>query len=226
MQESPDLTRLCRQLDYQFRDLNLLKTALTHRSASSRNNERLEFLGDAILGQVISIELFDRFPDATEGELSRMRASLVKGVTLAKVSRELDLGEYLNLGTGELKSGGFRRDSILADAFEAIIGAVYLDSNRQVAHDFVMRFLSERLQQCNPDAVMKDPKTRLQEYLQAQGEPLPDYEVVAIEGQAHEQTFKVACHITRLQEKVSAIGSSRRKAEQLVAQEVLNRLGV
>ena len=226
MQDLPDLKRLSRKLDYQFRDQNLLKTALTHRSASSKNNERLEFLGDAVLGQVISIELFLRFPEAAEGELSRMRASLVKGETLAKISRELDLGEYLNLGSGELKSGGFRRDSILADAFEAIIGAVYIDSDRQIAHDFVMRFLSGRLQQCDPNRVLKDPKTRLQEYLQAQGEPLPDYEVISINGQAHEQTFKVACHISRLQEQVSAEGASRRKAEQFVAQEVLNRLGV
>lgn len=220
-----DLSRLTRKLEYHFVQQSLLETALTHRSASSKNNERLEFLGDSVLGQVISVELYQHFPNASEGELSRMRSSLVRGETLAEIARELKLGEYLNLGSGELKSGGFRRDSILADAFEAIIGAVYLDSDRQTTHDFVMKFLGQRLKQCNPRAVLKDPKTRLQEFLQAQSEALPEYHVVAIEGQAHAQTFEVECHVKRLDETIRGMGSSRRKAEQAAAQQVLEKLG-
>ncbi|MCW9025585.1 MAG: ribonuclease III [Gammaproteobacteria bacterium] len=221
-----DLTRLSRELNYEFKQESLLKTALTHRSASSNNNERLEFLGDSVLGQVISIELYLHFPEASEGELSRMRSSLVRGDTLAIVARELNLGDYLNLGSGELKSGGFRRDSILADAFEAIIGAVYLDSDQQTTHKFVLHFLGQRLEKCDPNSVLKDPKTRLQEFLQADSEPLPEYHVVAIEGQAHAQTFEVECHINRLDETIKGIGSSRRKAEQAAAQQVLEKLGL
>ncbi len=220
----PDLARLQRKLGYEFNQLELLETALTHRSASSKNNERLEFLGDSVLGQIISVELYQRFPQAREGVLSRLRASLVKGETLAKIAAELELGNYLKLGSGELKSGGFRRESILADALEAVIGAVYLDSDRQTTHDFVLQFFSQRLEKCDPDSILKDPKTRLQEYLQSRGEALPEYEVIAIDGEAHAQTFTIACHLPKQEKPIQASGSSRRKAEQATAEQALKQL--
>ncbi len=220
----PDLARLQRKLGYEFKTRELLDLALTHRSASSNNNERLEFLGDSILGQIISIELYQQFPKAQEGELSRLRASLVKGETLARIAAELNLGNYLKLGSGELKSGGFRRESILADALEAVFAAVYLDSDRQTTHDFVLKFFTDRLAQCDPDSVLKDPKTRLQEYLQSRGAPLPEYKVIAIDGEAHAQTFTIACHISELDGPIQASGKSRRKAEQATAEQVLKLL--
>ncbi len=219
-----DLARLQRKLSYEFKQTELLETALTHRSASSKNNERLEFLGDSVLGQIISIELYLRFPQAREGVLSRLRASLVKGETLAEISIELELGDYLKLGSGELKSGGFRRKSILADVLEAVIGAVYLDSDRQSTHDFVLQFFLKRLEKCDPDSILKDPKTRLQEYLQSRGEALPEYEVIAIDGEAHAQTFTIACHISKQNKPIQASASSRRKAEQATAEQALKQL--
>ncbi len=219
-----DLVRLQHKLGHKFKKPELLEMALTHRSASANNNERLEFLGDSVLGQIISTELYLRFPQAREGELSRLRASLVKGETLAKIAAELELGNYLKLGSGELKSGGFRRASILADALEAVFGAVYLDSDRQTCHDFVLRFFSDRLAQCDPDSILKDPKTRLQEYLQSRGDSLPEYEVTAIDGQAHAQTFTIACHLPNIDKPIQASGSSRRKAEQAAAEQALKQL--
>ena len=220
-----DLIQLQRKLGYEFNKRELLETALTHRSASSKNNERLEFLGDSVLGQIISIELYRRFPQAREGELSRMRASLVKGETLAKIAMDLELGNYLKLGSGELKSGGFRRESILADALEAVFGAVYLDSDRETTHDFILSFFAKRLAQCDPHSVLKDPKTRLQEYLQSRGESLPEYEVTEIKGQAHAQTFTITCRLPHFDKPLKASGSSRRKAEQSVAEQALKQLG-
>ncbi len=219
-----DLIKLQSRLGYTFNQLELLETALTHRSASAKNNERLEFLGDSVLGQIISIELYQRFPQAREGVLSRLRANLVKGETLAKISIELELGDYLKLGSGELKSGGFRRESILADALEAVFGAVYLDSDRQITHDFVLQFFTQRLEKCDPDSILKDPKTRLQEYLQSRGETLPEYTVVAIDGEAHAQTFTIACHIPTQSKPFQASASSRRKAEQATAEQALKQL--
>jgi len=216
--------KLCRKLGYEFRQPELLKIALTHRSYGSQNNERMEFLGDAILGYLVSTRLYSHFPEASEGELSRLRASLVKGETLASIATELELGDYMNLGSGELKSGGHRRRSILADAFEAIIGAVYLDSGMENASKFVHRFFDERLSQADPGSLKKDPKTRLQEYLQARGNELPEYQVVATEGKAHEQRFKVACTIDSLADKVMGEGTSRRKAEQAAAEKMLQAL--
>ena len=168
------LDRLIRQLDYHFSDPELLDSALTHRSVGSRNNERLEFLGDAVLSFVIASALYRRFPDADEGTLSRLRATLVKGETLAKLARELELGEYLRLGSGELKSGGFRRDSILADALEAVVGAVYLDGGIDEASRLVYALYANRLAAVTPGANLKDPKNRLQEYLQGRRHALPD----------------------------------------------------
>ncbi len=219
-----DLQHFSRKLGYQFNNPELLETALTHRSFGSRNNERMEFLGDAILGYIISTELYQRFPKATEGELSRLRASLVKGDTLAAIARELELGEHLYLGSGELKSGGYRRQSILADAFEAVIGAIYLDSGMESAKVFVKSFFDEKLMEVDPKTLMKDPKTRLQEFLQARGDQLPDYQVVATEGKAHAQRFKVRCTVEGVANAVIGEGTSRRKAEQVAAEKMLQQL--
>lgn len=216
-----DLERLSRELGHAFRDPSLLESALTHRSAGSGNNERLEFLGDSVLSFVISGELFDRFADADEGSLSRLRATLVKGETLAKLARAVHLGDYLRLGPGELKSGGFRRESILADALEAVIGAVYVDSGIEAARVLILRLFAARLAEAKPEGARKDPKTRLQEYLQSRRLPLPDYQVVLIEGDAHAQTFVVECRVDILSEAVRGEGGSRRKAEQSAAEQVL-----
>ena len=222
---SRELTSLQDKLGYHFKDTILLSTALTHRSAASRNNERMEFLGDAVLGYLISSELYQRFPTATEGVLSRMRASLVKGETLADIATQLQFGDYLILGSGELKSGGFRRRSILADAFEAVIGAIYLDSDIDTVRQHILTFFNPQLEQCDPDAVIKDPKTILQEYLQARGSALPEYTVLTISGEAHKQTFQVECRLSELDVKSTGEGSSRRKAEQQAAQQALELLG-
>lgn len=218
------MNALCRSLGYTFNDEELLAQALTHRSVGKLNNERLEFLGDAILSFVISTELYRRFSDIDEGTLSRLRASLVKGETLAIMARELALGDYLNLGSGELKSGGFRRASILADTLEAIFGAIYLDSDIHTIQRLILQLYHERLDKVDPSQALKDPKTRLQEYLQSRSRPLPEYEVTNIQGKSHAQTFTVSCRVEGLDEPVISQGSSRRKAEQAAAQEVLSRL--
>jgi len=215
---------LCRELNYLFVDKSLLEKALTHRSIGADNNERLEFLGDSILGFVIASELFKYFPKAKEGELSRYRASLVKGDTLAILASELDLGRYLRLGPGELKSGGFRRDSILANAFEAIIGALYLDGGLHVAEKFILETYIKRIEAISERSSYKDPKTRLQEYLQARRLPLPEYSVVEIAGKSHEQLFKVTCKISLLVDLIEGDGSNRRKAEQDAAEKVLQHI--
>jgi len=220
---TPDLVKLSKQIDYTFKDEALLLKALTHRSAAQVNNERLEFLGDAILGMVIADELFHRFPECSEGEMSRLRASLVKGETLSELAKELSLGDFLKLGPGELKSGGFRRSSILADAFEAIIGAIYLDSDLPTCRHFILTQLATRIKKVSPESVTKDPKTRLQEYLQARHQSLPSYEVIEVTGKAHAQTFTIKCEIEGA-DTVTAVGSSRRKAEQSAASEILQRL--
>src|SRR5690554_992037 len=173
--------KLCQQLGIEFNDEALLLQALTHRSAAAKNNERLEYLGDAILNFVIAEELFHRFPQAKEGKMSRLRASLVKGETLAEIARELKLGEVLILGQGELKSGGFRRESILADAVEALLGALLLDSNFETVKPLILRLYDERLDAIDVTETVKDPKTRLQELLQSRKLPLPLYSVREIE---------------------------------------------
>jgi len=214
------------KLGYRFNNVELLKTAVTHRSAGAANNERMEFLGDALLGVVISAELFRRFTTASEGQLSRLRASLVKGETLAELANNFQLGEALILGSGELKSGGFRRESILADAFEAIIGAVYLDSEMDTVSHYILNCFEEKLAQSDADTLSKDPKTRLQEHLQGRGESLPQYTVLNISGKEHNQVFEVECKIAGLSQQFVAQGSSRRKAEQAVAQSILETLGL
>jgi ribonuclease-3 len=213
------LPRLMSILGYQFNNANLLQQALTHRSCKGRHNERLEFLGDAILSVVIAEALFQLFPNAKEGELTRMRASLVKGVTLAEIAGELSIADYLRLGPGEMKSGGHRRESILADAFEAILGAIYLDAGMDVCKARILHWFDSRLESITPQQ-QKDSKTRLQEYLQGRRLALPVYVVETTEGEAHNQEFTVSCRIEG-HEPVEATGSSRRKAEQDAAHKML-----
>ncbi len=216
--------KLCRRIGYFFADLGLLELALTHRSYGGKNNERLEFLGDSILNYVIAEDLFHRFPKAKEGELSRLRASLVKGDTLAELAREFQLGDFLKLGAGELKSGGFRRDSILADSVEGIIGAMYLDAGMDVCRQHILAWYKDRLEATSLKVVTKDAKTRLQEYLQARKHALPQYDVVDIVGEPHDQTFHVHCHIELCNEAIEGCGNSRRIAEQNAAAKALEKL--
>ncbi len=221
---APDLERLQRMLGYRFDDPALLRRALTHRSAGSRNNERLEFLGDAILGFEVAENLYRLHPDATEGELSRARAQLVKRETLARAARRLELGQYLILGAGELRSGGQSRDSILSDALEALIAAVFIDGGVEAARALVRRLLDEEIAACAPRQQPKDAKTRLQELLQARGLRLPRYEVTQVTGDAHDQRFTVTCTVEDLSLETRGSGTSRRKAEQEAAGAMLERL--
>lgn len=218
---SQAIARLSKRIGYQFQDNALLLQALTHRSAKGVHNERLEFLGDSILGFVIAEALYDKFPDHDEGDLTRMRSSLVKGVTLAEIGRSFQLGDHLILGPGELKSGGHRRESILEDAVEAIIGAVYLDSDIQNCKQLILHWFENRLAKIKPGNEQKDPKTRLQEYLQGRKIELPQYEVINITGQSHNQEFTVRCTTSITECEVVTTGTSRRKAEQAAAQQVL-----
>lgn len=212
-------------LDYRFKDAAHLTLALTHRSYDGeRNNERLEFLGDAILSFVIGNALFQRFPEAREGQLSRLRAKLVKGDTLAKIGRQLELGPYLRLGPGELKSGGARRDSILADAIEALIGAVFQDGGLPAAEQLIQLWFKNRLATLTLDDPVKDNKTRLQELLQSRGLELPNYRIVDASGAAHAQFFKVACEIQACEIETVGEGTSRRRAEQQAAGAAVQKL--
>ncbi len=195
--------------------------AMTHRSFSAVNNERVEFLGDSLLNMIIAEALYLRFPDVDEGDLSRIRSLLVSGKTLATVAVEFELGRFLRLGAGEKNSGGQRRASTLADAVEALIGAIYLESGFDVCRERVLAWFAPRLASLNPEVSHKDPKTRLQEFLQGRKQPLPDYQLVETAGADHQQTFIVSCSISLLKSSVSASGSSRRKAEQAAAEKVL-----
>ena len=216
--------KLQRSIGYQFTRLELLTQALTHRSMGGQHNERLEFLGDSLLGMVIADALYHQFPKSPEGDLSRMRATLVRGQTLAELAREFSLGEHLRLGPGELKSGGFRRESILADATEAIIGAVYLDSDIETCRRLVLDWYKQRLAAIQPGVNQKDPKTQLQEWLQGRRLPLPEYEVVEVTGQAHNQCFVMSCKVQGHDQLITGRGTSRRKAEQDAAHKALERL--
>jgi ribonuclease-3 len=219
-----DLQKLVSLLEFQFKDTRLLTTALTHRSASTQNNERLEFLGDSVLNFVIAEELFKRYPDSSEGDLSRLRAALVKKEGLAKIAHDLVLGDYITLGSGELKSGGHRRDSILADAVEAVFGSVYLDAGFDAAKELILRLYTSQLEDVPDPQLLKDPKTRLQELLQSRKYPLPVYQVINVTGKAHKQTFTVNCHIEDLAIDTLGQSSSRRKAEQKAAEEAINEV--
>ncbi|MCC8365511.1 MULTISPECIES: ribonuclease III [Xenorhabdus] len=218
------MNRLQRKLGYTFKQNDLLLQALTHRSASSKHNERLEFLGDSILSFVIANALYHRFPRVDEGDMSRMRATLVRGNTLAELAREFELGECLRLGPGELKSGGHRRESILADSIEALIGGIFLDSDIQTVEQIVLNWYESRLNEISPGDKQKDPKTRLQEYLQGRHLPLPSYLVVQVRGEAHDQEFTIHCQVSGFEQPVRGIGSSRRKAEQAAAEQALKQL--
>jgi ribonuclease-3 len=215
---------LCKKLGLTFNNPQLFTRALTHRSASSNNNERLEFLGDSILGFVIAQKIFELFPTAAEGVLSRLRASLVNQGSLAELARKHQLGDYLLLGSGELKSGGFRRDSILSDAVEAIIGALYNDQGMEVCQEWILTLFEKKLESLSLDNWQKDPKTQLQELMQSRKLELPVYKVLTMSGLAHEQTFKVKCTTSLVAEACIGSGNSRKKAEQSAAELMLELL--
>lgn len=215
---------LCDRLGHRFSDPALLSDALTHRSARGQHNERLEFLGDAVLALVIADALYRRHDKSPEGDLSRLRAALVCGPSLADIARELEVGELLVLGAGEMKSGGHRRDSTLGDAVEALIGAVYLDAGFEAARDTVLRIFASRLESPPDPASLKDPKTRLQELLQARGLPLPVYTVIDESGEPHQRTFRVSCVSAEPPVAREGEALSRRAAEQAAAERVLEVL--
>lgn len=214
---------LLRSIDYRFSDSKLLSQALTHRSYGQPNNERLEFLGDSVVNHVVALSLFERFPGLNEGELSRLRAHLVCQGALYELAQEVGLGEHLLLGEGERKSGGHRRPSILSDAFEALIAAIFLDGGYAAAKTFVNQMFATRLDRLDPEQSLKDPKTRLQEWLQARKRPLPKYEMVDVQGEAHAQAFHVDC-IINSNLKTRGSGTSRRNAEQASAAAALDIL--
>lgn len=220
--------RLCKKLGLVFNDPQLFLMALTHRSAGGKkkNNERLEFLGDSVLGFVIAQSLYEMFPDAPEGVLSRLRADLVNKESLAELARKHDIGEYLILGSGELKSGGFRRDSILADTLEAIMGAIVKDQGFGVCREWILTLFAEKLQQLTLDNWKKDPKTRLQEYMQARRLDLPEYTLITMSGMPHAQTFQVECRVAMLPETCIGNGLSRKRAEQDAAEQMLKKLNL
>lgn len=215
---------LCKKLGLAFNNPQLFTMALTHRSASSNNNERLEFLGDSILGFVIAHKLYELFPNACEGVLSRLRASLVNQSSLAELARKHQFGDYLLLGSGELKSGGFRRDSILSDALEAIIGALYNDQGMDACQQWILQLFEEKLKSLSLDNWQKDPKTQLQELMQSKKMELPDYTLMTMSGLAHEQTFKVKCTVPLIKESCIGTGISRKRAEQSAAELMLELL--
>ena len=221
---SAQLEELQGGLGYSFDDPSLLDLALTHRSCGPRNNERLEFLGDSILNHVIAEYLFASFPTAGEGDLSRMRAALVRRRSLAAVARQLEMGNALRLGPGERKSGGHRRESILADTLEAVIGAVLLDGGQGVVRERVLAWFANELEDVSPQSAPKDAKTRLQEYLQGRGLPVPEYHLAKVEGEDHRQEFTVECRIASPALSLCGSGSSRRRAEQAAAGAVLEVL--
>jgi ribonuclease-3 len=214
---------LLKILGHDFNDPTLLEQALTHCSAGSTNNERLEFLGDAVLDCVISDELFQRYPQAREGELSRLRANLVRRDSLAAVAQGLDIGQYLRLGTGERRSGGHHRDSILSDALEALLGAIFLDGGYEACRSCILGLFSDALDNLSKIAALKDAKTRLQEHLQAHHLALPEYRVIEVSGAAHDQFFKIECIVAECEPTLGQ-GKSRRYAEQGAAEKMLSQL--
>ena len=218
------LARLCRRLDYHFKTPAYLKQALTHCSAGIENNERLEFLGDAILSTVISNALFTKFPNQNEGLLSRLRSHLVKGDMLASIGLELDLGDYLYLGQGELKTGGFRRASILSDALEAVFAAVFLDGGFDAAQRVILHIYETRLHDADLQDSLKDPKTQLQEYLQSKKSSLPEYTLTNVIGEEHDQIFYITCEVPGLKISTQGHAETRKKAEQIAAKLVLKQL--
>ena len=219
-----NLQHLCLKLNYTFNSEPLLKQALTHRSANAKNNERLEFLGDSLLSTVITNALFHQFPNNSEGELSRLRAHLVRGDMLTLIAQEINLGNYLYLGQGELRSGGFRRASILADALEAIFAAVYLDSDFATCQQVILGLYEHRLKEESLNDNLKDAKTQLPEYLQAQKITLPQYRLTSVEGDSHEQIFHITCKIPGLNLIAEGKDITRRKAEQKAARKLFDQI--
>jgi ribonuclease III len=215
---------LLSRLGYAPRDTALFEQALTHRSASTNNYERLEFLGDAVINLIVSERLYALYPSADEGDLSRLRARVVSEEPLADIAQGLGLGERLALGSGELKTGGFRRQSILADAFEALCGALYLDGGLDAVRSAFAQHLEQRITALPPAESLKDSKTRLQEWLQARGLPLPVYSVVKAEGEPHAQTFWVQCAVAAMNVSTEGVGQSRRRAEQVAAEAALQAI--
>ena len=218
------MEKLQKNLSYQFSDIELLNKALTHRSVSKHNNERLEFLGDSVLGSIISEELYSRHSSIDEGQLSRLRSHLVRGNTLANLAKKLDISENLRLGQGELKSGGFRRESILADTFEAILGAIFLDSDYLTVKKVVLNLFSDLLNEARSEDSLKDFKTQLQELLQKKGYDLPKYELLQTKGKDHNAVFYVSCHVEVLKIKVEKNAKSIKRAEQACAQSILEEI--
>jgi len=210
--------KLTKYLDQNHMGSDCFIQAVTHRSAHGKHNERMEFLGDSVLGLIITSALYNQQPNASEGYLSRLRASLVNENTLADIANELSLGDFLRLGAGELKSGGFRRKSILSDTLEAVIGSVYLEKGMDAATEFVLKIYTNRLQQLPSENDLKDPKSRLQEILQSRGYEIPQYELISTTGDAHRQVFTAECKVEKLDIKTKGVASSRRKAEQQSAQ--------
>jgi len=220
------MEKLQKNIDYKFKNISLLKKALTHRSVGKQNNERLEFLGDSVLGSIISRELFQRFPSIDEGQLSRLRSHLVRGQTLAKLAKEIQLSEQLILGQGELKSGGFCRESIQADAFEAILGAIFLDSDYLTVNRVILKLYKELLDQANPEESHKDFKTQLQEALQKRGSDLPQYDLIETSGKDHNAVFSVQCSLTNENIQVEKSAKSIKRAEQACAEALLEKLSM
>ena len=218
------MKKLQKNISYQFSDIELLTKALTHRSVSKHNNERLEFLGDSVLGSIISEELYSRHSSIDEGQLSRLRSHLVRGNTLANLAKKLDISENLRLGQGELKSGGFRRESILADTFEAILGAIFLDSDYLTVKKVVLNLFSDLLNEVKSEESLKDFKTQLQEMLQKKGYDLPKYELIQTKGKDHNAVFYVSCHVEVLKIKVEKNAKSIKRAEQACAQSILEEI--
>ncbi len=217
---------LVKSLNYSFTDYSFLQLALTHRSYAVVHNERLEFLGDSILGMVIADQLYKQFPNVQEGDLTRMRSTLVRETTLAEIARDFKLSDYLRMGPGEMKSGGYRRDSVLADAVESILGAIYLDSGRnfEVVRAVLLGWFTSRLETIHPGTDQKDPKSRLQELMQAKHMPLPHYTVVEVSGEEHDLHFEVKLELENLGLHFLGRGSSRRHAEQEAAEKALEQL--
>ncbi|MFL2509057.1 MAG: ribonuclease III [Candidatus Pseudothioglobus sp.] len=218
------MDKLQKNLSYEFNDIDLLRRALTHRSVSKYNNERLEFLGDSILGCIISEELYSRHTSIDEGQLSRLRSHLVRGNTLANLAKKLSVSENLILGQGELKSGGFRRESILADTFEAILGAIFLDSDYLTVKRVTMLLFSDLLNEAKAEDSLKDFKTQLQELLQKKGHSLPLYELLETKGKDHNAIFYVSCHVEELKITVEKNAKSIKRAEQACAQSILEEI--
>lgn len=224
MIKTKKLSLLEKELDYSFIEKTLLKQALTHKSAHHYNNERLEFLGDAVLNLVIAAILYQHFPKATEGQLTRARASLVNKTTLAEIALALSLDQYVELGLGEKRSGGFHRRSILADTLEALLGAIYLDKDFETCYRVIQKQYQHRIAALSLEEQTKDPKTRLQEWLQANHQTLPKYTIIKMEGEPHAYQFTVICEVEAHSLKVEAVGASRRDAEQDAASKMLEQL--